>query len=75
VVVVPRFLTGILPVGDFPLGENFWNDTSVEITAKVSQWDNIIPQTSVEGGESIPVGRILNSFPVALLVGKEDKTE
>lgn len=75
VVAVPRFLTGILPVGDYPIEENFWGDTSVEISAEVSQWENIIPQTSITGGESIPVGRIFQSFPVGLLVGKEDRTK
>jgi len=75
VVAVPRFLTGILPVGEFPIGENFWQDTSIEIPARVSHWNNTLPQTSIRGGETIRVGEIFNSFPVGLLLGKGAKTE
>ncbi|MCM1982593.1 malto-oligosyltrehalose synthase [Lyngbya confervoides] len=67
--VVPRFLTQIVPPGTFPLGEAVWGNTILEMPEPYpAQWQDVFSQQSISGGATLPVGQLLNQFPVALWV-------
>ena len=63
VAIAPRFLTGIIDPGQLPLGMEVWLDTSLKLGDR--DWHNSIDgQTTRETA----VGKILQNFPVALLI-------
>ena len=65
VAIAPRFLTGIIKPGQLPLGMQVWSDTSLKLTDK--DWHNLIDGQTIAGETA--VGKILQNFPVALLMG------
>ena len=65
VAIAPRFLTGIIKPGQLPLGMEVWSDTSLKLANK--DWHNLIDGQAITG--EIAVGKILQNFPVALLIG------
>ena len=65
VAIVPRFLTGIINLGQLPLGIEVWSDTSLKLADK--DWQNLIDGQTIAGETA--VGKILQNFPVALLMG------
>ena len=74
-VIVPRFLSQLIPEGDFPLGSQVWQDTEVIMPdGAPAAWRNVITSEVLSAGQAMSVGDILLSFPVALLMGagKED---
>ena len=66
VTVIPRLLASLLPPGDYPLGEEFWQDTVLHLPAD-GNWQETFTGT-LHRGEHILAGEILRSFPVALLL-------
>jgi maltooligosyltrehalose synthase len=57
---------------DFPLGDTVWQNTEVRLPENKAntQLQNIFSEHIVESGNgppSLPVGRLLQSWPVALL--------
>ena len=63
VAIAPRFLTGVIEPGQFPLGMEVWSDTSLKLAN--NNWHNLIDGQIIR---EIAVGKILQNFPVALLV-------
>jgi (1->4)-alpha-D-glucan 1-alpha-D-glucosylmutase len=68
VVVVPRFLVELLENPN--LWEVDWKDTAVKLpTDAPSTWKEALTVSSVQGSNVLLVGKVLEGFPVALLVG------
>jgi (1->4)-alpha-D-glucan 1-alpha-D-glucosylmutase len=68
VTVVPRFATALVEEGRWPLGEEVWGDTALRLPAEFGgPWREEIAGGEVAGDEEVPVGRVLEHFPVALL--------
>ncbi len=71
IVIAPRFLTSVVELNQFPLGEQVWGDTAVEIpNGSESTWHEMITDQSIPSGDSIKIGQILTQFPVALIVNQ-----
>jgi (1->4)-alpha-D-glucan 1-alpha-D-glucosylmutase len=69
VCVVPRYLTGVVAEGEFPLGPEVWGDTSVLLPVGVStRWKCAISGRHILGTDRIMVGDALSLFPVSLLL-------
>jgi len=68
VTVVPRFISGIVDVGEMPL-DGIWENTSVDIPESISgSYRNVLTDERIKlGGSSLAVD-MLKNFPVALLV-------
>ncbi len=68
-IVLPRFCTAMVKPGEYPLGENIWQDTSLKLPVSVEQtaldW---ISQEIVTLNGLIPVGKILKHFPVSVIL-------
>jgi (1->4)-alpha-D-glucan 1-alpha-D-glucosylmutase len=70
-VIAPRFLSHLVPEGDFPLGRQVWQDTEVKMPdGAPAAWRNVITNEVLSAGQALTVGDILLSFPVALLMGE-----
>ena len=72
VTVVPRLLHSWVKDGELPLGQESWADTRLTpVNGMPSIWrDAITGEERVFEGK-YPVGRILQRFPVALLIGSD----
>ncbi|HEY9767907.1 MAG TPA: malto-oligosyltrehalose synthase [Coleofasciculaceae cyanobacterium] len=66
VAIAPRFLTGIIKPGQLPLGTEVWSDTSLKLAHK--NWHNLVDNQTIVG-ENLAIGKILQNFSVALLIG------
>ena len=74
VVIAPRFLSHLVQEGEFPLGREVWQDTEVIMPDRSpAEWRNALTSEVLSAGNALPVGDLLLSFPVALLMseGKE----
>ncbi len=70
VAVVPRFTTGIVTEGGYPLGEETWGATTIHLPEKSpSLWKDVFTGAEVRRENEVPVAEVLNTFPVALLIG------
>jgi (1->4)-alpha-D-glucan 1-alpha-D-glucosylmutase len=70
VTVVPRLLLSWVKEGQFPLGQEAWGDTSLTpVDGMPSMWRDAITGEERVFENKYPVGRILQRFPVALLIG------
>ncbi|MGO9121869.1 MAG: malto-oligosyltrehalose synthase [Desulfomonilaceae bacterium] len=71
VVIAPRFLTHLVQEGEFPLGREVWQDTEVIMPDRSpAEWRNALTSEVISAGNALPVGDVLVSFPVALLMGE-----
>ncbi|MGW8313573.1 MAG: malto-oligosyltrehalose synthase [Desulfuromonadales bacterium] len=76
ITVAPRLLAGWLAEGEQPMGQELWGETSLVIP-----WGGaIVYRNQLTGGElpaegELPVGQILDHFPVALLTGRKARIE
>jgi (1->4)-alpha-D-glucan 1-alpha-D-glucosylmutase len=82
-VVVPRWLSGLLGESKFPLDAAVWGDTALQLpTTLPQQWRNVLtsqtcqatsakPKSAGEAADTvtIPVSQLLTRFPTALLTG------
>ncbi len=67
IAVAPRFLTTLVQPGEYPLGEQVWADTYLEIPQGAhSTWRDAITNQTISGSGAI--AQILQHFPVALLL-------
>jgi (1->4)-alpha-D-glucan 1-alpha-D-glucosylmutase len=74
IVIAPRFLSHLVQEGEFPLGREVWQDTAVIMPDRSpAEWRNALTSEVLSAGNALPVGDVLHSFPVALLLseGKE----
>jgi (1->4)-alpha-D-glucan 1-alpha-D-glucosylmutase len=70
--IVPRFLTSIIKEEESPLTRKIWMDTRLTLLSGAPRtWRNVITSEIVTRGNALPVGDILTSFPVALLVSED----
>jgi len=68
IVVVPRFLTGLVGPDQYPLGEDVWRDTAVMLPKEwPAIWKGRFTGQFVRGTGSLPVAEIFAHFPVGLL--------
>ncbi len=68
-VIAPRFLTYLVQDGDFPFGREIWKDTEVIMPdCPTFEWRNVITSEALSTSRVLPIGDILQSFPVALLM-------
>jgi (1->4)-alpha-D-glucan 1-alpha-D-glucosylmutase len=70
-VVVPRFLTAVIPEDQDPFGEEVWQDTQVQLPPESgSSWQDVLTQQSFKATKQkmLPVAKILQHFPVGLLL-------
>jgi (1->4)-alpha-D-glucan 1-alpha-D-glucosylmutase len=73
-VIAPRFPSHLIQEGDFPLGKHVWQDTEVIMpNGAPAAWRNVITSEVLSAGKALPVGDVLLSFPVALLMGEGKK--
>ncbi len=67
VAVTPRFLTSVIQPGKYPLGEDIWADTYLQLPSNVaSSWKDTITDQAIQFDETVKVGEVLKYFPVAL---------
>jgi (1->4)-alpha-D-glucan 1-alpha-D-glucosylmutase len=71
-IVVPRFASRLSTVLRFPTGIVAWRDTQIELPEGCPvKWKNVLTGERLRGKESrLPVYKMLEHFPVALLVSK-----
>ncbi len=71
VAVLPRFLTGVIREDQDPVGQEIWADTRVALPAAApAVWEDVFGGRELQAGDQIGLGQALQSFPVALLLGK-----
>jgi (1->4)-alpha-D-glucan 1-alpha-D-glucosylmutase len=71
IAIAPRFLTSLVKEGEYPLGEQVWQETRILPPAGSSAvWVDTITGQKVEGGDALWLREILQHFPVALLVNE-----
>lgn len=70
IAIAPRFLTSLIKPEELPLGETVWEDTRIELPQGMpSTWNDAIASQTLSGEGAVPIGKALQHFPVALLVG------
>ena len=70
ITIVPRFLTKLIKEGEYPFGEERWEDTRIILPENApSSWEEKITGQTLGGTSGFNVGAVLTCFPVALLVG------
>ena len=73
-VVVPRFSTGLVKNGEYPLGEAVWHETRVlPPPGSRLRWRDALTGRTVRGEEALWLREVLELFPVALLVNAPDQ--
>ena len=76
VVVVPRLPAGLSGGEDAPIGMGVWGETTLVLPRPVAgrQWTCAVTGRSIGGGgeRGIPIGEILATFPVALLIANHE---
>ncbi|MBD3383604.1 malto-oligosyltrehalose synthase [candidate division KSB1 bacterium] len=70
IVVVPRLLSAVTDDKTLPLGKDIWRDTHIRLPADMI-CKNQFTGEMIQTDSKTLVGRILNQWPVALLVSQE----
>lgn len=68
IAIAPRFCTSLVQPGDYPLGEQVWQNTAIQLPLEHKSWKNLITAQPLNASSQISVGEALQHFPVALLV-------
>jgi (1->4)-alpha-D-glucan 1-alpha-D-glucosylmutase len=72
-VVIPRLLTKLSPMGTLPVGRQVWRDDFLILPADAPQrWLNVLTGETIKfskATETLPLSRVFGIFPVALLLG------
>ncbi len=67
---VPRLLTSLIAPGEYPHGEELWDDTHILLPPGApSRWRNEITAEGLAADGRLPAAQVLKDFPVALLTG------
>jgi len=67
--IAPRFLTSLTNTDELPLGMDVWKDTEVLWPAPLKgPWRNALTGEIIQIEQLVPVGQLLNRFPVSLLI-------
>ncbi|HVO73478.1 MAG TPA: hypothetical protein VMT35_05615, partial [Ignavibacteriaceae bacterium] len=67
VIAVPRFLTSLIKETEFPTGKELWGDTRVIIPFENKKFCNELTNEDIDAAEGLPVDRVFNLFPAALM--------
>ncbi len=71
IAIAPRFLTSLTKEGEYPFGEQVWQETRIVPPAgSSSNWQDLITGQQVQGEDTLWVREILQQFPVALLINQ-----
>ncbi|MBP5975763.1 malto-oligosyltrehalose synthase [Brasilonema sp. CT11] len=70
ITIAPRFFTSLIQPGEYPLGQDIWNDTSLKLPTQVTSWKDAISEQTVEANGTLLIGEALKYFPVGLLVSQ-----
>jgi (1->4)-alpha-D-glucan 1-alpha-D-glucosylmutase len=71
VTIAPRFLVNLVKEGEDPLGMNVWQDTRIPLEdGSPRSWRNALTGEVLHASDSLVVGEVLRSCPVALLVNE-----
>jgi len=69
IAVVPRFLTSLITPDQDPYGKAVWGDTALVIPADLKgPWQDALSDLNHRDQARVPICKILQTFPVALLV-------
>ena len=72
--VVPRFCSSWLECGKYPLGKEGWEDTALILPSEAPKlWRNRFTGETVSSSRELSLSGVIRRFPVALLVGAEDR--
>ena len=70
-VIAPRFPSGLVKDGEYPLGEAIWHETRVlPPTGSRLRWRNVLTGQTVQGEEAVWLREVFQHFPVALLINE-----
>ncbi|CDN11075.1 MAG: malto-oligosyltrehalose synthase [Richelia sp.] len=73
IAIAPRFITSLIKEGEYPLGEQVWQETRiVSPNGSTPVWHNLLTGQQVQGDDTLWIRDILQSFPIALLVNQTD---
>jgi (1->4)-alpha-D-glucan 1-alpha-D-glucosylmutase len=73
IAIAPRFLTKLVQPGEYPVGEQVWADTQLQLPqGSQSSWRDAITEQTISGSGAIAIGQILQHFSVALLVNQRN---
>jgi len=71
IAITPRFLTPVVKEGEYPMGEQVWQETRIlQPPGSSSVWLDAITGQEVQGNDTLWLKEILSHFPVALLFSK-----
>jgi len=74
ITIAPRLLTALMKEGEYPFGQQVWDDTRVVLPKGTpTLWKDIITGEAIKSEETLPINETLKHFPVALLMGEEEK--
>ncbi|NJL57282.1 malto-oligosyltrehalose synthase [bacterium] len=69
VAIAPRFYTSLVLQDTLPLGETVWQDTQIQLSDKgIARWKNLLTGEFYKSNGKLEIGKVLQHFPVALLV-------
>lgn len=73
IAIVPRFLTSLVQPDNFPVGEEVWADTRIEIPQGLqANWQDVFTAQTISESDGISIGQALQYFSVALLVSNPE---
>ncbi|MGB7445137.1 MAG: malto-oligosyltrehalose synthase [Coleofasciculaceae cyanobacterium] len=76
VAIAPRFLTNLVEPGTYPLGEEIWQDTRLEIPQGLrATWQDVFTQEIIAESDTIAISQALQNFPVALLISQNEQVD
>ncbi|EAZ87967.1 Alpha amylase, catalytic region, partial [Crocosphaera chwakensis CCY0110] len=74
ITVVPRYLTSLVSPPNYALREEVWQDTYLEVPHQLqSNWFNNLTGEVLSNQETLTIGSIFQSFPVALLINSTEE--
>lgn len=69
IAIAPRFFTSLIQPGEYPLGEQLWEDTRIELPEGMpSSWQDAITTQKLQTDGKILIGQALQHFPVGMLI-------
>jgi (1->4)-alpha-D-glucan 1-alpha-D-glucosylmutase len=76
IVIVPKLVTNLIDVNEYPLGEKVWKDGYVELPDDVaSEWKNVFTDEELRSDGKILLKDALSTFPVCLLLSKDSNNQ
>ncbi|HEY9738360.1 MAG TPA: malto-oligosyltrehalose synthase, partial [Trichocoleus sp.] len=74
IAVIPRFLSALIEPDQDPLGEAIWGDTALVLPENLQgPWRESLTDYEIEDQRRLPISKILQNFPVALLIKGESQ--